>query len=175
MALTGKPVVKAITPTSVPGSKGRPRPAGSRGFTLLELLVVLALFAMVVSTVSLAIRDPSATQLEREAERLSALLESGRAQARAQGLSVRWQTARLEGNTTGDDFRFVGLPDNGQLPTRWLNPETRAEVIGSPFLTLGPDPIIAAQRITLMLGDRRVTLATDGLQPFAIVADEVPQ
>ncbi|MCW7539882.1 prepilin-type N-terminal cleavage/methylation domain-containing protein [Aquabacterium sp. A7-Y] len=145
----------------------------ARGFTLLELLVVLALFAMVVSTVSLAIRDPSATQLEREAERLSALLESARAQARAQGLAVRWQTAKIQDNSAGQDFQFVGLPDAEALPTRWLNPEVRAEVIGAPFLQLGPDPIIGAQRLTLLLGDRRVTLATDGLQPFTIVAEPV--
>ncbi|MCM5682062.1 prepilin-type N-terminal cleavage/methylation domain-containing protein [Schlegelella sp. S2-27] len=149
---------------------GRP----TRGFTLLELLVVLALLAVAVGTVSLAIRDPAATQLEREAERLAALLEAARAEARAAGLSVLWQPARIENNTSGQDFRFVGLPDSLQLPTHWLNPEVQAHVIGAPALVLGPDPIIGAQRLTLALQDRRITLETDGLLPFAI-ANEVPR
>lgn len=145
-----------------------------RGFTLLELLVVLALLAVAVSTVTLAIRDPSATQLEREAERLAALLEAARAEARAAGLQVLWQPARIQDDTVGEDFRFIGLPDSLDLPTQWLNPEVRADVIGAPALVLGPDPIIGAQRLTLSLQDRRITLATDGLLPFAI-ANEVPR
>lgn len=172
MAPTGKPVVKATTPTSAPGNSLPGRP--TRGFTLLELLVVLALLAVAVGTVSLAIRDPAATQLEREAERLAALLEAARAEARAAGLNVLWQPVRIENNASGQDFRFVGLPDSLQLPTHWLNPEVQAHVIGAPALVLGPDPIIGAQRLTLALHDRRITLETDGLLPFAIT-NEVPR
>jgi len=50
----------------------------------------------------------------------------------------------------------------------------RADIVGAPVLVLGPDPIIGAQRLTLALDDRRVTLATDGLLPFAITS-EVPR
>ena len=52
------------------------------GFTLLELLVVVAIVAMVSAAVGFAMRDSFAVQLEREAQRLSALLESARAQSR---------------------------------------------------------------------------------------------
>jgi general secretion pathway protein H len=145
-----------------------------RGFTLLELLIVLALMAIAVSSVTLAIRDPAATQLEREAERLAALLEAARAEARAAGLNVLWQPARIQDNSAGQGFRFVGLPDSIDLPTYWLNPEVRADIVGAPAIVLGPDPIIGAQRLTLSLNDRRITLATDGLMPFAISA-EVPR
>lgn len=148
--------------------RGASRPAG--GFTLLELLIVLTLLAVAAGTVALAIRDPATTQLEREAERLAALLEAGRAESRASGVPVRWQPTRLA-DDGGNAFRFVGLPDAVSLPTHWLNEGVRAEIIGAPFLSLGPDPIIGAQRVTLLLDDRRVTLATDGLQPFAIVAE----
>jgi general secretion pathway protein H len=37
-------------------------------------------------------------------------------------------------------------------------------------LVLGPEPIIPAQSITLRLGERSITLATDGLRPFAVAA-----
>jgi general secretion pathway protein H len=139
------------------------------GFTLLELLIVLSLLAVAVGTVTLAIRDPAATQLEREAERLAALLEAGRAEARASGLSVRWQPVNVEG--AEQDFRFIGLPDHLGLPVRWLNRGVRAEVIGLPFVVLGPDPIIGAQRLVLSMDDRRLVLGTDGLQPFALVRE----
>ncbi|WP_336469937.1 GspH/FimT family pseudopilin [Caldimonas caldifontis] len=142
---------------------GRHRPswARQRGFTLLELLIVLSLMAIVVSTISLAIRDPQATALEREAERLAALLESARVESRATGVIVRWVPAT-------DGFRFVGLPDSLQLPTGWMNQGVSAEVYGTGGLTLGPDPLIGPQRVTLALEDRRITIATDGLQAFAI-------
>jgi type II secretory pathway pseudopilin PulG len=57
---------------------------------LIELLVVIAIVALASAAVTLAVRDPQATQLEREAARLSALLESARAEARASGLAVFW-------------------------------------------------------------------------------------
>ena len=75
-------------PTSAPGSpeplapRQRQTHSGTqRGFTLLELLVVVSLVALATAGVSLALPDPAATQLEREAQRLTALLEAGRAQA----------------------------------------------------------------------------------------------
>ena len=52
------------------GSSLRPR---GKGFTLLELLVVVALIAMATAGVSLSLRDSRQTQLEREAQRLVAL------------------------------------------------------------------------------------------------------
>jgi general secretion pathway protein H len=55
------------------------------GFTLLELLVVLAIAAIGSAGVELAMRDGTQNQLEREAQRLAALLESARAQSQLMG------------------------------------------------------------------------------------------
>ena len=46
-------------------TSGAGRPV--RGFTLLELMVVVAIMALATAGVSLALRDSSATQLEQEA------------------------------------------------------------------------------------------------------------
>jgi len=40
----------------------------------------------------------------------------------------------------------------------------------NPGLTLGPEPVIPAQRLRLQLGSQRLMLATDGLAAFDIVA-----
>jgi general secretion pathway protein H len=144
----------------------------ARGFTLLELMVVLVIVAFATAGVSLAFRDNSAAQLEREGLRLTAMLESARAQSRTSGLPVVWR-ALPQG------FEFIGLPTlagtSGALsgPRPWLHQETQAQVLqppGAQTLVLGPEPLIAAQRLVLVQGERRITLGTDGLAPFTVLA-----
>ena len=147
------------------------------GFTLLELLVVLAIVAIGSAGVGFAMRDGTQTQLEREALRLSALLESARARSQLSGVPVRWLP-------TTQGFRFDGLSDPAggaaALPQAWLDGDIRAEVevgrtaalAGPPAaLLLGPEPIIAPQSVTLASRsqpDKRLRLGTDGVRPFAV-------
>ncbi len=148
--------------TSVPGND-----VAQRGFTLLELLVVVAIIAIATVGVSFAMRDSQATQLEREAQRLAALLESGRAQSRSSGVPVRWYA-------TEQGFHFDGVPPNA-LPERWLSEGT--QVRGTSTLQLGPEPIIGKQEVVLTtaaLPDRSLRIATDGLRPFTVTAGDAP-
>lgn len=142
------------------------------GFTLIELMIVVALIALAASVVSLALRNPTDTQLEQEGARLAALLESARAEARAAGLAVQWLPRSADADRSSADFRFVGLPASAGLPQRWLTAGVTAMVIGAPAVVLGPEPMIGPQRIALSLEDRRLTLATDGLGPFTVTPDE---
>ena len=136
-----------------------------RGFTLLELLVVVAIIAIATAGVSLALRDSQATELEREAQRLAALLESARAQSRSSGVPVRWYPVER-------GFRFDGLPAKA-LPDQWLSETTY--VRGNTRLLLGPEPIIGKQQVLLgssALPDRSLRIATDGLRPFTVSAGD---
>ena len=161
-------------PTSAPGTRApRTRPARAAGFTLVELLLVLLLIGMVSGMVSLTLRDGDASQLDQDASRLAALLEAGRAEARASGTAVRFELASRDALVAGDaadgvDFRFVGLGPEVQFPGRWLDAEVKARIEGASALRLGPEPLIGAQRIVLSLGQQQRVLATDGLKPFAV-------
>ncbi|WP_431124465.1 pilus assembly FimT family protein [Variovorax paradoxus] len=146
--------------------------AGSRrtgGFTLLELIVVIAIIAMATASVTFAMRDSSAARLDREADRLAALLESARAQSRASGVAVRWRLVE------GGSFVFEGLPPDA-LPNGWATSGISAQPAlanGAPIpaVLLGPDPIIAAQQIVLYSEGppaRSLRVATDGLRPFTV-------
>ena len=132
-------------------------------------MIVVALVAIATGLATFALRDPSASRLEQEAARLTAVLEAARAQARAAGLPVRWEpTVDKAGLALG--YRFIGLPDATEPAheASWLNEGVSAEIVGGRAVVLGPEPLIPEQRIVLRLDTRQLTLATDGLAPFAI-------
>ena len=133
-----------------------------RGFTLIELMVVLAIVAIGTALTSLALRDGSANALARDAERLAALLETARAQSRAAGVPVLWRP-------TAGGFAFEGLSPAVPLPRHWLDGQTVA--LGNAVLVLGPDPVIGSQAVVLRRRDDQtppLRVATDGLRPFVV-------
>lgn len=147
---------------------GSPRRTNS-GFTLLELLVVVAIVAIASAGVGLALRDTSYVALERDGQRLAALLESARARSRMSGILVRW-------HVQSGGFRFEGLGAD-ELPRHWLDEDTRvatnADVAREATLVLGPEPIIGPQSVLLVSrskGGPGVLVATDGVRPFAVQA-----
>lgn len=178
-------VVKARMPILAAGSLevGQRALVGLiRGFTLLELLVVLAIVALASAGVGFALRDDTTARLERDALRLGALLEAARAQSQVSGVPVRWRV-------TAQGFLFEPEPQVNAAeppPRQWLDPDTRAQIerlpgtlpggfspTGGDSLLLGPDAIMAPQAVLLFAASQpqqRVRLATDGVRPFAVQA-----
>lgn len=153
----------------------------SRGFTLIELMVVMAIIAIATAGATLALRDGAEARLDREAVRLAALLEAARAQSRASGLPAWWQVQP-------PGFVFVGLPAGTEtqpaLPAGWLEPTLvisggRLDTLrqgDSASVVLGPEPMLPPQQVTIALPDapgRQRTIASDGLHPFAVTGAAV--
>lgn len=139
----------------------------------------MAIVAIASAGVVLTLRDSSASDLERDAQRLAAVLESGRAQSRMQGTPVVWRAVP-------GGFVLDGL--NPPLPPQvWLSADTTVGAVlrppapGAPTanantnsdrLTLGPEPILEAKAVVLAVRSKseiRLQLATDGLRPFSLV------
>ena len=139
-----------------PSQKLHRRQSIVRGFTLLELLLVVAIVAIASVGVTLSMRDSSQSRLESEAQRLSAVLESARAQSRASGAPVRWQA-------TDSGYTLNGTPQ------AWASNGISAS--SRQPLVLGPEPIIAPQSVRIWLTEqaqRSLVVATDGVRPFAV-------
>ncbi len=167
------PTLAAGSPRHQPA---RPAAHRSQGFTLLELLVVVAIIAIASAGVVLTLRDNTASNLERDAQRLAAMLESGRAQSRMQGTPVVWRAVP-------GGFVMDGL--SPPLPRQsWLSTDTTVSGVLHPgakdrstdtMLTLGPEPLLEPQAVVLSSRSQaavRLQLATDGLRPFAVVPSD---
>jgi general secretion pathway protein H len=77
-------------------------PAASRGFTLLELLVVIALAGILLSVVTISVSTDDRQQLAREAQRVGLLFALAADEARIRQLPIYWE-ADLAG------YRFITI------------------------------------------------------------------
>lgn len=157
-----------------------------RGLTLLELLVVLAIIGLAIAGVSLSLRDSRQTQLEREAQRLVAVLESARAQSRTSGVALVWQ-ASSEGFVIRPALTSAPPPATSPIAARnetWLTAGMQATVSTANaaannaafanLVVLGPEPILPSARITLSVAAANqpattLSVGTEGLQPFRVM------
>ena len=96
----------------------------SRGFTLLEMLVVLMIIGLFIGLVSAITQPDDRAQLRLEAERLAQLLDFAATEARLTGRPVAW-TADETGYrfwTAVEDSGWVEMRDNDILRARTLPP-----------------------------------------------------
>ena len=167
-----------------------------QGLTLLELLVVLAIIGVAMAGVSLSLRDSSQTQIEREVQRLVAVLEAARAQSRTSGMALIWQPT-AEGFVIRSALAPNSAQANNASPNsaaspiaaraeKWLAIGTQAVVSNAAqsanntapanLVVLGPEPILAPARITLSVTTANsaklatsLSIGTDGLKPFQVM------
>jgi general secretion pathway protein H len=94
--------------------------ARKAGFTLIEVLVVLAIMAVVAAAVVVVALPGDAEAARAEARRLTALLEAAMREARASGSSIAWSAER-QGYTfwqRGEDGDWVPYPRTSPYRSR---------------------------------------------------------
>ena len=136
-----------------------------RGFSLIELMVVLGLTALVTALVAYYARPSAQQQLMREGDRLAIWFEAVRVQARVQNLPI-------QARNTHQGFELLGATPPGDPAPKllWLYPSTQAD-INSPTLWMGPEPILPAQSLWLQhlqQPDVRVEVASNGVGPWQV-------
>ena len=150
-----------------------------RGFTLIELMVVIALIAIATAGVSFAIRDNESTLLDREADRLSVILETARVQSRSSGVALAWlPLAQGFVVLPAVELKTTPLEIEAGRISPWLSSDINVQIVSKSLsarsILLGAEPMIAPSSVILRSGARRVLVATDGLRPFAVQSmDEV--
>lgn len=111
--------------TSVPGISSRRTQRicrRERGFTLIEILIVLMIMGLFVGLVSTILLPDDRAVLRLEAERLSQLLDFAATEARLTGTSVAW-TADESGYRfwrSGDTADWTEIRDSDLLRARLL-------------------------------------------------------
>ncbi|EHK67746.1 type II secretion system minor pseudopilin GspH [Achromobacter arsenitoxydans] len=160
-------------PTSAPGNS-------ERGFTLVEVLVVLVIVAIAASMVSLSIGRGD-NRLRGDAERLADAFTVAQSEARSDGRPIRWlasgqgwsfeRQGRPPGPTAQED---IPVPPDRLEHDDVLRPQSWSA--GSVQLRLDPDrPLIfntewvaAPMTLTLSAGETRVTLQRDAAGRYDI-------
>ena len=132
------------------------------GFTLVELMVVLLVLALGSSIVLVNMRSSLHSSLDTEAQRVQAVLENARAQARTRHTLLTWQS-----DATG--FTVSTANDASVVLERmpWLASGTFSE---PDSLSISAEPVQPPMRLTLRHADLpRATwvLETNGVGSFA--------
>ncbi len=157
------------------------------GFTLIELMVVMAIIAIGLGAVVLSLRTGDGERLLQEGERLAALLDVARAQSRSSGVPLVFATRR---DTDGAAGGFEIRPQRSVLERATASPpQTDAQMsttrtwmvqglaaaitvgagqVPAQSALLGPEPMLAPTRITLSAGAQQVAVFTNGVRPFSV-------
>ena len=149
----------------------------SRGFTLLELLVVLVIMGIMLGAVSLNAMQSTRQQLQTDAQRLSLLLQLAREEA-----IVRNRPTAFEAIQEG--YRFIVFNDNHwevitDLETlrsrNFTFPNTKLEIVpnidqNSEYLRVvfGREPVSRPFMLNLKVGEDQVSIRADGVGHFVV-------
>jgi len=152
-------------PTLAAGSNCPALPA-QRGWTLLELLVVLGILAMVLGMVVQSVPPSEQRRLQREAATLLAHLEAARATALTQGRPV-WLLPTANGwelrhSPGGPSVLHQHVWESPIMQLLILDPEM------AESMRIGPDPVMPLYELQMRLGERTMVLHNPTVAGFEV-------
>jgi general secretion pathway protein H len=132
-----------------------------RGFTLIEILVVIAILGVAAAAVALSVSTSDARLLQEETARLGALFRIAQNEARVSGRALVWEADR-------DGYRFRPLDaeaardwnDEILRARRWPFPVRAVE--GSPIV-FGREPLLEPAQLRIATAEREARLVLDAL------------
>jgi general secretion pathway protein H len=151
-----------------------------RGFTLLEMLVVLVVASIMLSVVTLNLMPSAQTILREESQRLALLMENGAMSSQAGGQPLAW-------SGTGNSYRFWARTKEGEWVRiehdNLLHPRILPETVhigavsfnghviepGS-LVVLSPELSAKDFRVSLISGDLMSDVVGNGLGKVEVVA-----
>lgn len=151
--------------------------SGQRGFTLLELLVVLVIVGIMLGVISFkAMPDPH-QHLQNDAQRIALLLQLAREEAIVRNRPVAFEAGRESYHfLVRTDHNWEALQDVDMLREREfavlpmeltiipvLNPNA-----DSLRIVFGREPVDKPFTLTMRSGDDQVTIKADGVGHFTV-------
>jgi len=153
------------------------RAARTRGFTLVELLVVMVIIGLTLGMATLNAIPSPRQDLDKEAQRLALLLQLARDEA-----IVRNRLVAFEAN--GDRYRFMVRGDAGWEPVTRDDLLREREFKNSPLqlilepagtgnpdmlrITFGREPVERPFVLTMAKGANTVAIRADGVGHFTV-------
>lgn len=134
-----------------------------KGFTLIELMVVLVIVGIASAAISLSIKPDPLQLLRKDAQRLAQLLEVAQSEARADGRPITW-LADAKG------YRFSRALDSGEgrdtfstdellRPRAWQTPALQVQLEPRRRLVLDAEWLGEPVLISLSDGTHKIALA----------------
>jgi general secretion pathway protein H len=140
-------------------------PSGAAAFTLVEMLVVLAIIGIAAGVVSLSVQPSEQRLVVEEGERLAVLFRLAQDEARVSGRPVSWQADTQGYRFFAGDILRGNTPDDPLRPREWPFHVQRVE---APALVFGAEPLLPPAEIRIATSTRELVLVLDAFGVLSI-------